>query len=93
MNYEEGAGVEDATALGTRLREVWSSRGLSPREAPGLAGLSFSFGARWKRDVDPLGERTRGTSLGHETEARSVLTTALSRPASPGGRRGLGHGE
>lgn len=46
MDYEEGARVQDATALRTWLREVWSWRGLSPREAPGLAGLSFSFGGR-----------------------------------------------
>jgi hypothetical protein len=35
--------VEDATVFGLRLREVRGWRGLTLREAAGLAGLSFSF--------------------------------------------------
>jgi transcriptional regulator with XRE-family HTH domain len=41
--------VDEAKALGRRVREVRSWRGLTLREAAGLAGLSFSFWGQVER--------------------------------------------
>ena len=41
--------MDEAKALGRRVREVRSWRGLTLREAAGLAGLSFSFWGQVER--------------------------------------------
>lgn len=66
--HEEGqGGVEDATAFGKRLREVRSWRGLTLREAAGLAGLSFSF---W-------GQVERGEKAVTNRKTLEAMVTAL----------------
>jgi transcriptional regulator with XRE-family HTH domain len=49
--------VDEAQALGRRLREVRSWRQLNLREAAGLAGLSFSFWGQVERGEKPVANR------------------------------------
>ncbi len=56
---EEG-GVDEAKALGRRVREVRSWRQLTLREAAGLAGLSFSFWGQVERGDKAVTNRTPG---------------------------------
>ncbi|HEY6424438.1 MAG TPA: helix-turn-helix transcriptional regulator [Pseudonocardiaceae bacterium] len=49
--------MDDAKALGTRLREVRSWRQLTLREAAGLAGLSFSFWGQVERGEKAVANR------------------------------------
>jgi transcriptional regulator with XRE-family HTH domain len=66
--HEEGQGrVEDATAFGTRLRELRNWRGLTLREAADLAGLSFSF---W-------GQVERGEQAVNNRKTLEAMVTAL----------------
>ncbi|MGH3769879.1 MAG: helix-turn-helix domain-containing protein [Pseudonocardiaceae bacterium] len=57
MDHEEGARVRDATAFGKRLRELRNWRGLTLREAAGLAGLSFSFWGQVERGEQAVNSR------------------------------------
>ena len=59
--------MEDATAFGTRLRELRNWRGLTLREAAGLAGLSFSF---W-------GQVERGEQAVNNRKTLEAIVTAL----------------
>jgi transcriptional regulator with XRE-family HTH domain len=49
--------VDEATAFGRRLREIRSWRGLTLREAAGLAGLSFSFWGQVERGEQSVNNR------------------------------------
>ncbi|MGH3770616.1 MAG: helix-turn-helix domain-containing protein [Pseudonocardiaceae bacterium] len=49
--------MEDAKAFGARLREVRCWRGLTLREAAGLAGLSFSFWGQVERGEKAVNSR------------------------------------
>ena len=49
--------VDEATAVGRRVRELRSWRRLSLREAAGLAGLSFSFWGQIERGEKPVTTR------------------------------------
>ena len=49
--------MDEATLVGQRLRELRSWRGLTLREAAGLAGLSFSFWAQIERGEKPVATR------------------------------------
>jgi transcriptional regulator with XRE-family HTH domain len=49
--------VDEATALGLRIREVRQWRKLTLREASGLAGLSFSFWGEIERGEKPVSTR------------------------------------
>jgi transcriptional regulator with XRE-family HTH domain len=53
-----GDGVDEAKALGRRVRELRCWRGLTLREAAGLAGLSFSFWGQVERGEKPVAKRT-----------------------------------
>ena len=49
--------MDEAQALGRRVREVRCWRGLTLREAAGLAGLSFSFWGQVERGEKPVANR------------------------------------
>jgi transcriptional regulator with XRE-family HTH domain len=49
--------MDEAKALGRRLRELRCWRGLTLREAAGLAGLSFSFWGQIERGEKPVTKR------------------------------------
>ncbi len=49
--------MDEAQAVGRRLREVRSWRQLNLREAAGLAGLSFSFWGQVERGEKPVANR------------------------------------
>jgi transcriptional regulator with XRE-family HTH domain len=50
--------MDEAKALGWRVRELRCWRGLTLREAAGLAGLSFSFWGQVERGEKPVDKRT-----------------------------------
>ncbi|WP_297848669.1 helix-turn-helix transcriptional regulator [Mycobacterium sp.] len=52
--------MDEAKALGRRVREVRSWRQLTLREAAGLAGLSFSFWGQVERGDKAVTNRTPG---------------------------------
>ena len=49
--------MDEAKALGRRVRELRCWRGLTLRESAGLAGLSFSFWGQVERGEKPITER------------------------------------
>ena len=49
--------MDEAKALGRRVRELRCWRGLTLREAAGLAGLSFSFWGQVERGEKPVTKR------------------------------------
>src|SRR5262249_35805808 len=63
----EGDGVDEVKACGWRLRELRCWRGLTLREAAGLAGLSFSF---W-------GQVERGEKAVNSRRTLEAMATAL----------------
>jgi len=78
--------MDEAKALGWRLREVRGWRQLSLREASGLAGLSFSFWGQVERGEKPVVNRRTLEAMAsalrvHPTE----LTGQPWAPQDPGG--------
>jgi transcriptional regulator with XRE-family HTH domain len=73
--------VDDAKALGTRLREVRSWRELTLREAAGLAGLSFSFWGQVERGEKAV--TNRNTLEAMATALRVHPTEFSGQPWTP----------
>src|SRR5918998_1263317 len=79
--YERRCSVDDAKALGRRVREVRSWRPLTLREAAGLAGLSFSFWGQVERGEKSVANRR---TLEAMASALRVHPTELSgQPWTP----------
>ncbi|MGH3721661.1 MAG: helix-turn-helix domain-containing protein [Pseudonocardiaceae bacterium] len=80
--YGEGqGGVEDANTLGARLREVRCWRGLTLREAAGLAGLSFGFWGQVERGEKAV--NSRRTLEAMATVLRVHPTELTGQPWAP----------
>ncbi|MGH3770605.1 MAG: helix-turn-helix domain-containing protein [Pseudonocardiaceae bacterium] len=80
--HEEGqGGVEDAKVFGARLREVRCWRGLTLREAAGLAGLSFSFWGQVERGEKAV--NSRRTLEAMATVLRVHPTELTGQPWAP----------
>lgn len=67
--------MDEAKALGWRVRELRCWRGLTLREAAGLAGLSFSFWGQVERGDKPVTRRATLEAMAH---ALRVHPTALT---------------
>jgi transcriptional regulator with XRE-family HTH domain len=81
-------GVDEARVLGLRLRELRGWRGLTLREAAGLAGLSFSFWSQIERGEKSVTTRRAldaivGVLRVHPTELTGQPWT-LQDPAGDG---------
>jgi transcriptional regulator with XRE-family HTH domain len=75
--------VDEAKALGRRVRELRCWRGLTLREAAGLAGLSFSFWSQVERGDKPV---TNRRTLEAMADALRVHPTELTgQPWTPQG--------
>jgi transcriptional regulator with XRE-family HTH domain len=76
--------VDEAKALGRRVREVRSWRQLTLREAAGLAGLSFSFWGQVERGQKAVANRkTLEAMAGALRVAPTELTGQPYSPADP----------
>jgi transcriptional regulator with XRE-family HTH domain len=85
--------VDEAQALGRRVREVRGWRQLSLREAAGLAGLSFSFWGQVERGEKPVANRRTleamaGALRVHPTELTGQPWTPRD-PVGAGAQAGL----
>jgi transcriptional regulator with XRE-family HTH domain len=78
--------MDEAKALGRRVRELRCWRGLTLRESAGLAGLSFSFWGQVERGEKPV---TKRNTLEAMADALRVHPTELTEqpwaPADPVG--------
>jgi transcriptional regulator with XRE-family HTH domain len=78
--------MDEANALGRRLRELRCWRGLTLREAADLAGLSFSFWGQVERGEKPVTKRTTLEAMAGALRVHPAeLTGQPWTPADPVG--------
>ena len=77
--------VDETKALGRRLRELRCWRGLTLRDAAGLAGLSFSFWGQVERGEKPVSKRITLEAMARSVGAPSAeLNGQPWAPQDPG---------
>ncbi len=82
--------MDEAKALGRRVRELRCWRGLTLREAAGLAGLSFSFWGQVERGEKPVANRRTLEAMAGALRVHPADLTGQPRsPADPVGAEAL----